>query len=74
MDDFLDIQKDHVELINDCLKGLKEGGSLYFSTNFRKFILEGEKIKATSIKDITKATTAFDFDGRLGRYCFLFQK
>jgi len=29
-----------------------------------------EKIKAASIKDITKATTPFDFEGRLGRVCY----
>jgi 23S rRNA (cytosine1962-C5)-methyltransferase len=70
MDDFLDIQRDHVELINDCLHSLKEGGVLYFSTNFRKFILDKENIRASSIKDITKATTPFDFEGKLFRWCF----
>jgi 23S rRNA (cytosine1962-C5)-methyltransferase len=70
MDDFLDIQLDHVGMINDCLTGLKKGGTLYFSTNSRKFILEKEKIKASVIKDITKATTAFDFEGKLFRWCF----
>lgn len=74
MDDILDIQRDHVELINDCLKGLKPGGLLYFSTNFRKFKLESDKIKAASIKDITKATTPFDFEGKLFRYCYLVEK
>lgn len=74
MADFLDIQRDHVQLINDYLSGLKEGGLLYFSTNYRKFILDKEKIKATNIKDITKATTPFDFEGRLGRYCYLIQR
>jgi 23S rRNA (cytosine1962-C5)-methyltransferase len=70
MDDFLDIQRDHVTLINQCLYALKEGGVLYFSTNSRKFILEEKEIKAASIKDITKATTPFDFEGRLFRWCF----
>lgn len=74
MDDILDIQRDHVELINDCLKGLKPGGLLYFSTNFRKFKLERDKINAASIKDITKATTPFDFEGKLFRYCYLVEK
>lgn len=74
MEDILDIQRDHAELINDCLKGLKTGGLLYFSTNFRKFVLEKEKIKANSIKDITKATTPFDFEGRLWRWCYLIAK
>jgi 23S rRNA (cytosine1962-C5)-methyltransferase len=70
MSDFLDIQRDHVELINDCLFGLKPGGVLYFSTNFRKFILDKEKIKASAIKDITKATTSFDFEGKNSRLCY----
>lgn len=74
MDDFLDIQRDHTALINDCMSALQEGGSLYFSTNSRKFILEEEKIKAALIKDITKATTAFDFEGKLFRYCYLIKK
>jgi len=74
MDDFLDIQRDHVGLINDCLPALKPGGLLYFSTNFTKFILEKENIKAASIKDITKATTPFDFEGKLFRWCYLITK
>ncbi|MBI5858514.1 MAG: class I SAM-dependent methyltransferase [Sphingobacteriales bacterium] len=74
MKDFLDIQQDHVALINDCLAGLKKGGTLYFSTNYRKFILDNDKIKAARIKDITKATTPFDFEGRLSRVCFVIKK
>ena len=71
MADILDIQRDHVELINDCLIGLKAGGSLYFSTNFKKFALDKEKIKAASITDITRPTTPFDFEGKLFRWCYL---
>jgi 23S rRNA (cytosine1962-C5)-methyltransferase len=70
MEDFLDIQRDHAELINDCLKGMKKDGILYFSTNYTKFLLDKESIRASSIKDITGSTTAFDFDGKLSRLCF----
>ncbi|MFC0771576.1 class I SAM-dependent methyltransferase [Terrimonas alba] len=70
MDDFLDIQRDHASLINDCLHTLKDGGILYFSTNFRRFVLDKEKINTDSVKDITRATTPFDFEGKLFRYCF----
>lgn len=70
MEDFLDIQRDHAELINDCLKGMKEGGAIFFSTNFRKFIIDKERINTSLIKDITKATTAFDFEGKLSRSCY----
>jgi 23S rRNA (cytosine1962-C5)-methyltransferase len=74
MKDFLDIQKDHAVLINDCLKGMRKDGMLYFSTNFREFSLEKEKIKASDIKDITKATMPFDFEGKLFRRCYTIQR
>jgi len=74
MDDFLDIQRDHVELINDCLSGLKQGGVLYFSTNFRKFILDIKPVRASLVKDITKASTSFDFEGKNSRQCFYITK
>ena len=70
MDDFLDVQRDHVLLINDCLEVMKPGGTLYFSTNFTKFVLNREKLNTSVIKDITKATTAFDFEGKLLRHCY----
>ena len=74
MEDFLDIQKDHVQLVADCLHTLAPGGLLYFSTNFTKFALDEKSIRASSVKDITKATTAFDFAGKLKRPCFLITK
>jgi 23S rRNA (cytosine1962-C5)-methyltransferase len=70
MKDILDIQRDHVELINDMLKAMKPGGILYFSTNFTQFFIDAEQIKSDQIKDITKATTPFDFEGRLKRWCY----
>lgn len=70
MKDFLDIQQDHVELINKCMLALKPGGILYFSTNYTKFVLEADKIQASTIKDITKQTTPFDFAGKLKRCCY----
>jgi len=70
MKDFLDIQRDHVELLNKTLRAMKTGGTLYFSTNYRKFQMEADKILAGSVRDITGATTPFDFQGKLSRYCY----
>lgn len=70
MEDFLDIQTDHVELINDCMKALSERGILFFSTNYTKFQIEKDKLHASEIKDITKQTTPFDFAGKLKRQCW----
>ncbi|HVF81881.1 MAG TPA: class I SAM-dependent methyltransferase [Flavisolibacter sp.] len=74
MEAILDIQRDHVYLINDCLRALTKEGKLYFSTNYTKFGLHAKNIKATTINDITKATTPFDFAGKLKRQCFLITK
>jgi len=70
MKDFLDIQRDHAELINQTLRAMSPGGVLYFSTNYRRFVLERDKITAASVKDITNATTPFDFQGKLFRWCY----
>lgn len=70
MKDFLDIQRDHAELLNDVLAATTDGGIIYFSTNFSRFIMDIDKIQASDIKDITKATTPFDFEGKLKRWCY----
>ncbi len=70
MEDFLDIQRDHPQLINQVLMCMKSGGILFFSTNFSRFEMQSDALKECSVKDITKATTPFDFQGKLNRYCF----
>ena len=74
MEDVLDIQRDHAAMINDCLDTLAPDGILFFSTNYRKFHLEKEKIRSEHVKDITRATTPFDFAGKLHRYCYRIEK
>jgi 23S rRNA (cytosine1962-C5)-methyltransferase len=74
MEDFLDIQKDHVELINGCIRVLSERGVLFFSTNYTKFQIEEDKLNAAEVKYITKQTTPFDFTGKLKRQCFKISK
>jgi 23S rRNA (cytosine1962-C5)-methyltransferase len=74
MDDFLDIQRDHPQLINEALRAMTPGGVLYFSTNFSRFAMQSEQLKDCIVKDITKATTPFDFQGKLNRFCFLITK
>ena len=74
MEDILDIQRDHVRLINDCLRVLKPAGKIYFSTNYKRFVLDTTSIQSSLIKDITKQTTPFDFEGRINRVCYLIEK
>jgi 23S rRNA (cytosine1962-C5)-methyltransferase len=74
MKDFLDIQRDHPQLINQAVKGMKPGGIMYFSTNFSRFQMQTSEVQEGVIKNITAATTPFDFQGKLSRYCFRISK
>ncbi|HEX6333470.1 MAG TPA: class I SAM-dependent methyltransferase [Flavisolibacter sp.] len=74
MEGILEIQRDHVSLINDCLQALVPGGTLIFSTNFTRFEMDQASVNSESIRDITRQTTPFDFDGKLKRPCYLIKK
>jgi len=74
MKDFLDIQRDHVELLNDVLNAITPGGIIYFSTNYTRFVIDSNNIQSSEIKDITRATTPFDFEGKLKRWCYKLRK
>lgn len=73
MNEVLDIQVDHVNLIRSCMRLLSENGVLFFSTNYTGFKLDTGALSSYVIKDITRATTPFDFEGRLKRVCFRIQ-
>jgi 23S rRNA (cytosine1962-C5)-methyltransferase len=70
MKDFLDIQRDHVSMLNKVLHATKPGGVIYFSNNYRRFVLEADQIKASTIKDITAQTLPFDFQQKMIRKCY----
>jgi 23S rRNA (cytosine1962-C5)-methyltransferase len=74
MESTFDVQRDHVSLLKKLLKATTEEGKIYFSNNYHKFQLDRDAIPAFDIKDITGATTPFDFQGRLNRSCFVITK
>ncbi|NCI46252.1 methyltransferase domain-containing protein [Sediminibacterium sp. WSJ-3] len=74
MKDILDIQRDHVELLNDVLAATVAGGLIYFSTNYTRFVIDEAAIHASEIRDITRASTPFDFEGKLKRWCYRISK
>ncbi|MEK6806504.1 MAG: bifunctional 23S rRNA (guanine(2069)-N(7))-methyltransferase RlmK/23S rRNA (guanine(2445)-N(2))-methyltransferase RlmL [Pseudomonadota bacterium] len=61
MEGTLDLQRDHVQLINDTAALLAPGGVLYFSTNRRGFKLDQAALTGLSAQDITKQTLDEDF-------------
>lgn len=73
MEDNFDVQRDHVVLLKKLLRACTPGGKIYFSNNYRGFVMDKDSLPAM-IKDITGATTPFDFQGRLHRSCFVLEK
>jgi 23S rRNA G2069 N7-methylase RlmK/C1962 C5-methylase RlmI len=65
-----DVQADHVELINNTLRHLQSGGILFFSNNFRDFILETKKIEASTIENITHLSIPQDFRNKKIHACW----
>ena len=61
MDDVFDVQRDHVNLINNALALLTGDGTLYFSTNFKRFKLDELTIINANIENISTSTIPEDF-------------
>lgn len=61
MQDVLDVQRDHVDLIKSAMRLLRKDGVLIFSNNYRRFKLDYELLAGFDIKDITPQTIDPDF-------------
>jgi len=61
MVDTLDIQRDHVSLINSAMRLLNPDGVLYFSTNFRQFKMDETIKEKYAVQDISAQTIDQDF-------------
>ena len=70
MKDILDVQRDHVELIEGVLQRMNPGGLLYFSTNLRSFKLDSDRIEGVRIRDLTAQSIPEDFRNKRIHHCF----
>ncbi|MBT8149379.1 MAG: bifunctional 23S rRNA (guanine(2069)-N(7))-methyltransferase RlmK/23S rRNA (guanine(2445)-N(2))-methyltransferase RlmL, partial [Gammaproteobacteria bacterium] len=67
----LDIQRDHLQLIEACMQRLAGGGCLYFSNNRRGFKLSGDVVARFVVEDLTESTLDADFKrARPAHYCW----
>ena len=57
----LDVQRDHVWLIKQCMALLHSGGELIFSTNLRSFAMDAQLATRQGLVEITHATVPEDF-------------
>ncbi len=69
MEGIFDVQRDQVELIDLAMARLAPGGVLYFSNNFRKFVLDENLGQRYAVEDITAQTIDPDFarNGKIHR-------
>ena len=61
MEGVLDIQRDHPQLVRDSVSLLSPEGTLFFSTNFRRFGLDPGIEEQFDVEDITRKTMPPDF-------------
>ncbi|MDJ0656112.1 MAG: bifunctional 23S rRNA (guanine(2069)-N(7))-methyltransferase RlmK/23S rRNA (guanine(2445)-N(2))-methyltransferase RlmL [Xanthomonadales bacterium] len=74
MDGSLDIQRDHVALIQLCRQRLSRHGTLVFSTNARKFKLDVEALEGWQVQDVTAKTVPPDFQRRRPHQCWVLSR
>lgn len=72
----LDIKKDHKKIIYSCLSLLAEDGTLYFSSNAKRFKLDSEIIndKTLKVTDITEETIDTDYKNKKPHKAWKIQK
>lgn len=74
MDQMFDIQKDYISLIKKSLPLLSLDGTLYFSTNSRRFSFEPDFFPECQIQEITQETIPLDFRNHRIHACWKIKK
>ncbi|MFN3880788.1 MAG: bifunctional 23S rRNA (guanine(2069)-N(7))-methyltransferase RlmK/23S rRNA (guanine(2445)-N(2))-methyltransferase RlmL [Nitrincola lacisaponensis] len=69
MEGVLDVQRDHVALIEGAMRLLRPDGLLIFSNNYRRFKLDYDALSAYQIKDVTPQTLDPDFKRNSKIHC-----
>ena len=70
MQGVLDVQRDHVVLIRDCIEILTPEGELLFSTNLRSFRLDAAALAGLTVSDISAQTVPPDFRNKKIHKCW----
>lgn len=74
MQGVLDVQRDHVELIDACLRLLTDGGELFFSNNRRGFKLDTAALAGLDVRDISRQTVPEDFSNKQIHQCWIVKR
>ena len=75
MEGSLDIQRDHVRLIDLCMETLNKNGKLFFSNNFKRFVLNPGILERYRCKDLSKLCLPEDFKRHPNiHHCWLIER
>ena len=69
-----DVQRQHVDLLQRALTHLAPTGTIYFSTNFRRFKFELADREGLAIHEISRQTVPEDFRNRRIHRCWKMQR
>jgi 23S rRNA G2069 N7-methylase RlmK/C1962 C5-methylase RlmI len=70
MDQMFDIHYDYIPLLQKALRLLAPGGTLFFSTNSRKFAFDVEQFSPYSVIEISHKTLPIDFHNQKIHRCW----
>lgn len=66
-----EVQRDHPELIVRTAELMPEGGSIYFSNNFRQFKLNERELQGLDVREISTRTVPPEYRNRRIHRCWL---
>jgi 23S rRNA (guanine2445-N2)-methyltransferase / 23S rRNA (guanine2069-N7)-methyltransferase len=70
LEDYWDIQRNHAALLSCLTELMTPGGTIFFSTNFRRFKLTEAELAGLSIREISRQTVPPDFRNRRIHRCW----
>ena len=68
--DVLDVQRDHIKLIDAAMQLLSADGTLFFSNNLRGFELDSTIEQLYQVVDVTKRSIPEDFRNQKIHQCW----
>jgi 23S rRNA (guanine2445-N2)-methyltransferase / 23S rRNA (guanine2069-N7)-methyltransferase len=73
LDDDWDVQRDHGPLLASLLEIMRPGGTVFFSTNSRRFKLDEAALGGANVREITRQTIPEDFRNKRIHRCWRIQ-
>ena len=70
LQDFWEVQRNHVDILNQLSLRMAPGGVVFFSSNFRRFHLDEEALTGFALHEISRQTVPEDFRNKRVHRCW----